>query len=65
MTSSAWQVAQAAPQSWRNLAALDNLYLNNDVPIPAASDLAPGTALVRIRAAALNARDAIVIAHGK
>ncbi|KAH7370003.1 putative alcohol dehydrogenase [Rhexocercosporidium sp. MPI-PUGE-AT-0058] len=62
-SSSAWQISPAPAQSWRSLSALDNLHLNTSVPIPPASDLEPGTVLVRIRAAALNARDAIVIAH--
>ncbi|PVH73696.1 hypothetical protein DL98DRAFT_519738 [Cadophora sp. DSE1049] len=64
MSSSAWQIRPATSQSWRSLSALDNLYLNTSVPIPSTEDLEPGTVLVRIRAAALNARDAIVVAHG-
>ena len=64
-TSSAWQIRSAPSQSWRSLSALENLYLNTTVPIPSAEELEPGTVLVRIRAAALNARDAIVVAHGK
>ncbi|KAH7395640.1 putative alcohol dehydrogenase [Cadophora sp. MPI-SDFR-AT-0126] len=63
MSSSAWQIRPTPSQSWRSLSALENLYLNTSVPVPSADELGPETVLVRIRAAALNARDAIVVAH--
>jgi hypothetical protein len=64
MLSSAWQISPSEPKDWRSVEALSNLHLNNSLPIPSTTDLAPKTALVRIRAAAINARDVMVIAHG-
>lgn len=32
--SSAWQIRPSAAKSWRDVAALDNLYLNDEVPKP-------------------------------
>ncbi|PVH80830.1 NAD(P)-binding protein [Cadophora sp. DSE1049] len=63
MTSSAWQISPCAPKDWRSFSALENLHLNTSVPIPSATDLPPRSVLVRIRAAAINARDVMVIAH--
>ena len=58
---SAWQIHKATPTDWRSIEALDNLHLNTNVQKP--SHLEPKTVLVRIRAAAINARDMMVIAH--
>ncbi|CZR64296.1 uncharacterized protein PAC_14194 [Phialocephala subalpina] len=63
MTSSAWQVKQAPTVSWKSLEALDHLHLNTSVPTPSAKDLGPKQVLVRIKAASINARDVMVIAH--
>jgi NADPH:quinone reductase-like Zn-dependent oxidoreductase len=60
-TSSAWQIRPSPSKSWRDAAALENLYLNNEVPKP--TTIPDKSALVRIRAAAINARDVMVIAH--
>jgi NADPH:quinone reductase-like Zn-dependent oxidoreductase len=59
-TFSAYQIAPAASLSWRDESLISNLKLNYDLPI-----LKPGSSqvLVNIRAAALNARDLMVIAH--
>ena len=64
MTSSAWQISPSAPKDWRSFEALENLHLNTTVPIPSTEAIPPKSALVRIRAAAINARDVMVIAHG-
>jgi hypothetical protein len=64
MLSSVWQIKPSGPKSWRSIDSLSNLYLNDSIPIPSVNDLAPRTALVRIRAAAINARDMMVIARG-
>jgi NADPH:quinone reductase-like Zn-dependent oxidoreductase len=58
---SAYQVQGRTQYSWTDTAALDNLVLNNNVPKP--TSIPEGHALIRIRAAALNARDNMVIAH--
>ncbi|KAH6712942.1 putative alcohol dehydrogenase [Leptodontidium sp. MPI-SDFR-AT-0119] len=63
MTSSAWQISPSLPKDWRSFAALENLHLNASVLAPSSTDLPPKSALVRIRAAAINARDVMVIAH--
>ncbi len=57
---SAWQILPSDSKDWRTLDGISNLHLATDVKKPKP---APGTALVRIRAAALNARDMMVIAH--
>lgn len=57
---SAWQIRAADPVDWRTTAGLANLHLVHDIPKPKPS---PGSALVRIHAASLNARDMMVIAH--
>lgn len=59
--SSSWQIRPSPSKSWRDAAALENLCLNNEVPKPIT--IPAGLALVRIRAAAINARDLMVIAH--
>ena len=58
---SAWQIHDAKSTSWRSIDAINNLRLNTDVPKP--TNLTPNTALVRIRAVSLNARDLMVVAH--
>lgn len=58
---SEWQIHKAAPASWHSPTALDNLYHNADVPKP--SHIEPKSVLVRMRAAALNARDMMVMGH--
>jgi NADPH:quinone reductase-like Zn-dependent oxidoreductase len=55
-----WQIhPNITGASWRSTVALVNLELR-DVAKPTAQ---PGTALIRIRAVALNARDLMVIAN--
>ncbi len=57
---SAWQVIPSAePKDWRTSEAVQNLQLSHDVPKPRPG---PEQVLVQIRAAALNARDMMVIA---
>jgi NADPH:quinone reductase-like Zn-dependent oxidoreductase len=58
---SAYQIHGRTQYSWTSTDALENLRLNKDVPKP--TDIPKGHALVRIRAAALNARDMMVVAH--
>lgn len=58
---SEWQLHKASPVSWHSPTALNNLYYNADVPKP--GHLEPNSALVRMRAAALNARDLMVMGH--
>ena len=58
---SEWQIHKAAPVSWHSPTALDSLYQNADVPKP--SHLEPKSVLVRMHAAALNARDLMVMGH--
>ncbi|KAF2271765.1 NAD(P)-binding protein [Westerdykella ornata] len=58
---SAYQIHGRTTHPWTTPAGLSNLRFNNDVPLPTAIPL--GHALVRIRAAALNARDMMVISH--
>ncbi|KAL8824208.1 MAG: hypothetical protein Q9170_008225, partial [Blastenia crenularia] len=62
---SAYQIHPDKTYSWRDPAALSNLHFNTDVPKPDTSTLPPKSALVRIRAAAINARDMMVIALDK
>ncbi|OQV08749.1 Alcohol dehydrogenase GroES-like domain-containing protein [Cladophialophora immunda] len=57
---SAWQIAPSEPKDWRTTDGIENLRLVQDLPKPRPE---PGTALVWIKAAALNARDMMVIAH--
>jgi NADPH:quinone reductase-like Zn-dependent oxidoreductase len=58
---SEWQIHNAIPTTWTSLDALNNLRLNSNVLKP--TNLPPKAALVRMRAAALNARDFMVLAH--
>ena len=58
---SEWQIHKATPVSWHSPTALGNLYLNEDVPMPPQPERE--SVLVRMRAAALNARDWMVLAH--
>ncbi|KAF2119651.1 NAD(P)-binding protein [Lophiotrema nucula] len=62
---SAWQIHGRTEYSdaKHELAALQNLRLNKDVPKP--SNIPAGHVLVHIRAAALNYRDLMVIGHHK
>lgn len=57
---SAWQILPSEPKDWRSTDGIENLNLVSDVPKPVPG---PRTALVRIRAAALNARDMMVVAR--
>lgn len=59
--TSAWQIRSAPSTSWRSPDALKNLYLNTSVQKPTV--IPDGSVLVRMRAAAINARDVMVIAH--
>ncbi|KAF2264991.1 NAD(P)-binding protein [Lojkania enalia] len=58
---SEYQLHGRTKYNWSDTNALQNLRLNKDVPKP--SNIPSGHALVRIRAAALNARDMMVVAH--
>ncbi|EXJ85614.1 hypothetical protein A1O1_05980 [Capronia coronata CBS 617.96] len=58
---SAWRIAPSPPMDWHSSEAIGNLYLSDNEAKPAAPG--PRSALVRIKAAALNARDAMVIAR--
>lgn len=58
---SAYQIHGRNSYSWTTPDGIANLRLNNDVPIP--TSVPAGHALVRIRAAALNARDIMVVSH--
>jgi len=58
---SAWQIHDAKPTSRNSLDTLNNLKLNEDVPKP--TQIGPNGVLVRIRAAAINSRDIMIIAH--
>lgn len=57
---SAWQIAPSEPKDWRTTEGIQNLHLAHDVPKPTAG---PKSALVRIKAVALNARDMMVVAR--
>lgn len=59
-TYSAWQIHPSHPKSWRSTESISNLHLATNLPKPTPG---PNTALVRIHAAALNARDMMVVAH--
>lgn len=59
-TFSAWRIRASPPLSRASLSAIDNLYLATDIPMPTPT---PRTALISIKAAALNSRDMAVIAH--
>jgi NADPH:quinone reductase-like Zn-dependent oxidoreductase len=56
----AWQIVPAEPKDWRTTDGIENLHLATDVEKPSPG---PRSALVRIRAAALNARDMMVVAR--
>ncbi|KAF2475585.1 NAD(P)-binding protein, partial [Lindgomyces ingoldianus] len=62
-SASEYQIHGQTRFPWTDLAALQNLRLNTSVPKPDKTQIPPGHVLVRIRAAALNARDMMVIAH--
>lgn len=57
---SAWQIADREPQDWKSTEAVENLQLVHDIPKPT-----PGTGevLLNIKAAALNFRDVMIVAH--
>lgn len=57
---SAWQIAASEPMEARSKAAIDNLRLVHDIPKPTAG---PQSALVNIKAAALNYKEALLVAH--
>ncbi|KAF2732839.1 NAD(P)-binding protein [Polyplosphaeria fusca] len=58
---SEYQLHGQTQYDWQDTAALANLRLNKNVPKP--TNIPAGHALVRIRAAALNARDMMVVAQ--
>ncbi|TAQ89578.1 hypothetical protein B7494_g2081 [Chlorociboria aeruginascens] len=58
--TSAWQIHPSAPYDQTTTDGIANLHLAKDIPKPSPS---AKTALVRIRAAALNAREMMVISH--
>lgn len=64
MTSSAWEILPLPSKSWRSPEALSHLHLNTSVPTPSPNDLGEKEVMVRIKAASINARDMMVIAHG-
>jgi NADPH:quinone reductase-like Zn-dependent oxidoreductase len=57
---SAWQISSSEPKDWRTTEGIQNLHLVHGISKPKAD---PKSALVRIKAAALNARDMMVISH--
>lgn len=57
---SAWQIVPSESKDWRTTEGISNLHLATDVEKPSPG---PRSALVRIRAAALNARDMMVVAR--
>lgn len=57
---SAWQIAPSEPKNWKTTDGIQDLRLAHDVPKPTAG---PKSALVRIKAAALNVRDMMVVAR--
>jgi NADPH:quinone reductase-like Zn-dependent oxidoreductase len=57
---SAWQIRPSSPYDWTTTTGITNLYLTTSLPKPIPG---PKETLVRIRAAALNARDMMVVAH--
>ena len=57
---SAWQIIPSESKDWRTTDGITNLFLATDLEKPKPG---PRTALVRIRAAALNARDMMVVAR--
>ena len=59
-TFSAYEIASAAPLSWQDAALVSNLHLNDNLEIPKPG---PHQVLVNVKAAALNARDLMVVSH--
>lgn len=57
---SAWQISSSEPKDWRTTEGIQNLHLAHDIPKPKAE---LNSTLVHIKAAALNARDMMVVAH--
>jgi NADPH:quinone reductase-like Zn-dependent oxidoreductase len=57
---SAWRIKPSTAMDWRTTDGVANLYLSTTETKPTPK---PKSALVRIRAAALNARDMMVVAH--
>ena len=57
---SAWQIRPSKPMDWQTTDGIANLHLSTTLP-----KRSPGakSALVRIKAAALNARDMMVVSH--
>ncbi|KAL8884373.1 MAG: hypothetical protein Q9192_006863 [Flavoplaca navasiana] len=62
MTSSAYLIHPTLHTSFLSPTALENLHYTTSIPIPSAKDIPLGHALVRMRAAAINPRDMMVIA---
>ncbi|KAL8654310.1 MAG: hypothetical protein Q9226_003485 [Calogaya cf. arnoldii] len=65
MTSSAYLIRPKVHTSFLSPTLLQNLHYTTDIPIPSTKDIPPKHALVRIRAAAINPRDMMVIALDK
>ncbi|KAI4258666.1 MAG: hypothetical protein L6R42_004958 [Xanthoria sp. 1 TBL-2021] len=62
MPSSAYLIHPEVHTSFLSPTALQNLHYTTNIPIPSTKDIPPKHALVRIRAAAVNPRDMMVIA---
>ncbi|KAL9611921.1 MAG: hypothetical protein Q9204_008988, partial [Flavoplaca sp. TL-2023a] len=62
MTSSAYLIRPTLHTSFLSPTALENLHYTTSLPIPSTKDIPPGHALVRMRTAAVNPRDMMVIA---
>ena len=58
---SAWQIHDATPSSRESLSILKYLVLNEDIPKP--TNVGSGEVLLRIRAASINSRDLMILAH--
>lgn len=58
---SAWQIHNATPSSRESLSILNHLVLKEDIPKP--TNIGSDEVLVRIRAASINSRDLMIIAH--
>jgi hypothetical protein len=63
-STAAWQIrTPPAKKTWDDPALLNNLHLSTSIPKPSPSSIPANSVLVRIRAAAINARDLMVVAH--
>jgi hypothetical protein len=63
-STAAWKIrTPPAKTTWDDPALLNNLHLSTSIPKPSPSSIPANAVLVRIRAAAINARDLMVVAH--